>query len=477
MRAFARLTLDEVYRGLGSSWVLVGVVLLSFGGWSAIRIGQRQFAEQRATYIELVQARFQSQQDAGFATGRSAEPGLRVIRPPNAGTILVQGHDRSLPAAWEFTPAGVEAMSPYSTGPGRLGSGWDLELLTRLFGSLLAFGFGLAGVMTDRTSGWIGAVRGLPMPAVISSLTRVVGGCCTLTVVAAVWWVAMSAGVLVDGLGTTSLWHLWPLALPGLISFWLFFGLGTACAWSVRTDSRTALVGLTIWVGAAILTPEAATAIAEMSVAVAPQVRMERERREQHAEAMRMAEQTVADRLSKRLPSGLPASQIDAPAMDEFSQVEPEWQELSRAVRVAGLTLEDHWMGQVHAQQLVARWAAWLSPGALVRDVLAELAGTGPEENDAWELAVARQGTALNAALFDNRPVVRLRVPVRSETVLMSFDRHQAPKFSELPVFESPQRSLQARLLGAWNPISGLLLWMIGALGAAWALGVRALRE
>lgn len=472
-----RLIVDEVRRGLQVPWVRAAIILLAVGGWFTVRFGERELREQRATHAELIQARLQSQQHAVYATGHVAEPGLRAIRPPNDGIMFVPGADSALPAAWEFTPAGPEAMFSYAINRQVQAGTVDLEFLTRVFGSLVALGLGLITVTTDRRTGWIGTLRGLPVPATVLSLARILGGCLTLAVVVSVWWLSMSGAAWFGATSATdSLMRLWPLALVSWMSLCLFFGLGTACAWAdPMGGGRAALVGVAVWAGTTVLGPVLVTAIAEGVVPVAPQIRMERERREQYADAMRAAEETTARHLSEKLPDGITVAEARIPAESEFPAVEPEWQRLAQDARTAATELQDHWQNQMQAQRRLASWAAWLSPGTLVREALAELAGTGQHVNDAWKLAVHRQQIALDSALFDDLPGVNLRVPVGRQISWMLFPRHQAPKFGELPALQPPEQSWLMRWSDATTLLVGLLLWTLGALGAAHWLGSRTL--
>ena len=88
------LTLDELHRCLRAPWLLVGIIVLSVGGWTAIHIGERDFAEQRNTYAELLQVRLKAQLAIAVTTGRSAEPGLRVVRPPKHFEQLLKCNHR-----------------------------------------------------------------------------------------------------------------------------------------------------------------------------------------------------------------------------------------------------------------------------------------------------------------------------------------------------------------------------------------------
>ena len=281
--AFRYLVADEVRRNLRAPWLLVGVVILSVGGWSAIRLGQRDWAEQRDAFAELVQGRLQAQLTSPAATGRAAETGLRVVRPPNLGVVLLQGDDRSLPSAWEFAPAGAEALSPFSTGSRLPGGGsWDLEILARMVGGLLAIGLGLWNPLLDRRANWHEALRGLPVSPQTVSTARVIAGSATLFVVVLSWWLVMSMAVWWHGPGSVLLPRLWLLAPASLLSLLSAFGLAVVCATAIRNEFIAIVTCIALWAGIGVLGPTAIALIAEFALPTAPQARMERERGQQY---------------------------------------------------------------------------------------------------------------------------------------------------------------------------------------------------
>jgi len=258
---------------------------------------------------------------------------------------------------------------------------------------------------------------------------------------------------------------------------WTSYGVGAACAWASRVDARAILTALAIWVGLVMLGPALVSLTAELTHPVAPVGRMERERREVYADGMRFAENAVAQRLVAGLPASVNLATVDIPATREFRVVEPEWQRLSSAARRSASALEAQWRDEVRAQKRLVAGLAWFSPGALASITTTTVVGTGWNSGQAWTDAVAQYGSVLNSALFDNRPIVNLRVTIGESALSMAFTRHPAPRFTELPVFETPDRSWHVRLAEASKPSLGLAVWAIGALTVAFFAGVRELRS
>jgi ABC-type transport system involved in multi-copper enzyme maturation permease subunit len=460
--------------------LILGLVLLIGGSWVSVSLRQRDFDEQAVAYSEQLQARLRLQvSGAGNALGRAPEPALRVIRPPAAGAILVQGRDAWLPAAWEVTPAGAEALQSYATG-GRRAEGtsaWDLAALVRVLAGFLAFAAGAAGVLGDRSSGWSLGLRALPLSPGVTSGARIIGGCIALAMLVGAWWLALALVLThTSVLDAYSLGQIWLLTLPTLLYLWILFGAGVALAWLFHSGFRALSTGVAAWLCIAVMGPSVLSLGAQIIVPVAPQVGMERERREQFADDMRAAQEQIGRQLSARLPVALTMLDLDVVAVGEFAHVEPDWQAAVREARARAEAVEGAWRSQKGRQQRLTRRAAWALPGALVQEAMAELVDTGLSTVAAWDTAVASHETVLNRVLFDDRPSVNLRVKVGVLDNLMLFDRHKPARFGDLPIFTPPVRDWSVRLAALQSCGTSLVLWALVALVSAWLAGVRGLR-
>jgi ABC-type transport system involved in multi-copper enzyme maturation permease subunit len=474
---FITLAGDELRRNFLTPWLLVSTLVLGVGGWSAISLGEREQAELRDTYAELVQARLQAQLASPVVSGRTAEPALRILRPPNPGAILVQGYDRSLPLGWEFAPAGTEALSFAGTTVGTsAGATWDIEVMTRLVGGLLAVSLGVWGALADRRSAWIDALMALPVSPHVAASARLLAGCATLAIVTIIWWLFMSAAIWWRGFEPELLSRLWLLAPVSFVSLVAMFGLATALAWTIRSEFVAAVCGVGLWATVGVLGPTAIYLIVNLALPAAPEIRMERERRQQYDDALHATRDSVAQQLGARVPLTLTSTeQIDV-AEREFPAVEPEWQRGLINARRDAVELEVDWRRQKQNQQRLASVLSWLSPGTLGRDVLAELAGTGLGDIDAWTDEIGKHTAKLNATLFDNRPIVNLSVPFGTAGAAMMFRRHPSPDLASLPQFWAPHRDSLTRLSAAAVPFAGLFAWAFGALLIAHVASVIATR-
>ena len=473
------LVVDEVFRHVRSRWLTASAILLVLGSWASITLGQRDFTEQRAAYDELSQSRMQAEfRTSGRLYGRGPEVAARAIRSPNPGAILVQGEERLLPAAWDFTPAGSEGLAPYAYSARRSdgGSIWDLEALIRAYGGILALVLGAMGVLADRSSGWYRAVRAMPVSTRRLIAARVLGGCVTLALLVVSWWLALHVVIITRGAQVTS-GALWMQALPALTYLWLFFGLGSTVAWLLRSGLRTMVIGIVIWLGAAILGPTLVPIVTQIISRVPTQSGMERERRERYADEMRDMEQTVGRLLAQRLPRAIRQPESDRVATREFPQVEPEWQRRLASARVSADRAEQTWRRMQEHERRATALVELMMPGGLLRRLMAELAGTGPSTTIAWEHAVGSRQAELNVRVFDDRPIANVRVPVDAAVYGMAFTRHDALQLGDLPTWDPPANDLSTRLAVVRRPAIGLIVWTALALWAAYAAGIRGMRQ
>ena len=480
VEVFVRLTLEEVRRFSRTPWVLVGLLLLISGSWASVTLGERDYDEQVSTYTDQLQARLQSQvRGTGQALGRSVEPGLRVIRAPAPGSILVQGLDPWLPAAWQIAPWGTEQLLPYPNSTRRpAGTGaWDLEVLVRVVAGILTLAMGAASVVVDRTSGWVVVLRTLPMSVGLTSLARVMGGCLAVAALVALWWISL--GLMLTGTTISETFppgRVWLLTVPTLFYLWALFGLGATAAWLLRSSLRAPMVGVAGWLVIAVIGPALIALVPQFLVPAETRTAMERTRREQFADDMRTTEKRVGEGLSLRLPSSVSRADFDLLTTREFSQVERTWVGAVQQVRARANAVEHSWRLQHDLRRRVASWVKWAIPGVLIQEALAELMDTGPTNADAWEAAVTFHQSAMNNALFDDRPVVNLPVKAGALNSLAAFDRHPAPKYGDLPVFTAPTVSWSIRVATIQDSGRGLLIWATVFLVGAWLSGVRGLK-
>jgi ABC-type transport system involved in multi-copper enzyme maturation permease subunit len=470
------LVRDEIRRYVRAPWVLVGTALLILLTWGSITIGQRDYEEQIVAFQEQVQARLQLQLRGGHATGRAVEPALRALRPPSPWAILVHGQEGVLPASWDFTPGGSSALASYGPAERATGGGiLDLEGIVRFFAGVLALAMGASGVVRDKSAGWISILRTLPIPPGQVVATRLIGGCLTLTLMTVIWWSALL--VILSPTSGLSGPRLWLLGLPVLAYLWVLFALGAAAGWQMRSGFRSGLVALTGWLLVAVIGPALIPVAIQIVWPVPPVARMERERGERYADAIRLVEQTVGRQLAERLPKPLHMPEDDALATKMYPQIDPAWVAAMADARAGVVQFTRTWEERRDAQRQLVWRGQWLSPGSLFGQAMSEWVDTGRYSTQAWERAVASEQVALSTSLFDDRPKVNLRVPDGPIEWPMAFDRHSAPRFDDVPKFVPPDPPWKARLAGVQGPMLGLLTWAALSVAIAQWTGVRHLRK
>jgi hypothetical protein len=241
----------------------------------------------------------------------------------------------------------------------------------------------------------------------------------------------------------------------------------------MQTGFRSGLFALTGWLLVAVIGPALIPIAIQILWPVPPGARMERERGERYADAIRLVEQTIGRQLGQRLPNPLHMPEDDKLATAIYPQIDPAWVSAMADARAGAVQLTLNWEDQRDAQRRLIWRAQWLSPGALSRQVMAEWVDTGRYSAQAWERSVAAEQAALNTSLFDDRPRANLRVWDGLIEWPMAFDRHASPRFEDVPTFVSPDRPWVTRMADLRAPALGLLSWAAAMLGIAYWTGVR----
>ena len=120
-------------------------------------------------------------------------------------------------------------------------------------------------------------------------------------------------------------------------------------------------------------------------------------------------------------------------------------------------------------QNRIARTIMWLSPAATYSNVATDLSGTGDEPRAGWLEAAQRYSSRLGTALFENPPVITIRVGGMSSTI----DRRKLPSVSELPAFASPKNDVAATVQGGLPSIMILSLYTVVFIIAGFAAFIR----
>jgi ABC-type transport system involved in multi-copper enzyme maturation permease subunit len=468
---FQWLVLQEVKRLLLMRWVAGATVLLCACSAFSVLLGTRDLQEHSETHQELVQQRVEIQiHGTGRVLGRSAEPGLRVIRSPAPGSVLAVGIEGVLPAAWEFTPAGTEALDPYVRGDAaNVRSFGDLAGIIAALGGLLALWLGVSTVVSDRAAGRIAALRALPVAPETLVIIRLLGGTVALVVVTTVWVLTIAVGVrvLVPADVVPHLIPIW-MAGPVLSYLALLFAFGTAVGAAAREGLGAFAATFLFWMAIVFVVPQTNQLVTRAVIDVPPKNRMEVERRERNADEFRTLENEIGSAMATQWPAGPFPSDKDQ-SLAYFAVGEPLWREGVIRIRHLADLEEGQWRDQHARADRINRWLDGLSPSSWLFESLTELAGTGRSTAIAWTEAIEAHSRALNLHLFDDRPKVNARVPWSGDgLVAVAVDRHQAPRYSDLPLFVAPPDQSGTWTSAARRSFAGLLAYTMLAMAAAY---------
>jgi len=371
-------------------------------------------------------------------SGRETDRSLRVLRPPSAAATFVVGVERTLPAGWDFGPAGVETLAPYASQEPL--AAFDIladgESVVRLFGGLLAIVLGFWTVTRSPASGWLAAAPWL-VPH---------------------WWlmsVLLTAGAAVFGLiallwiGASVMFALWlsdPAAHNAIVFMdswllaWIYFvtmfGIGAVIA-RLSTNS---LAGMTTvvatWTVLIFLGPQLLATVVRMASATPTRAMLEQDRREKYADQQKTADDALATSLSAFSPTGLTRPDLNKMLTDAFQRFEPEWRHRMREAREDSdksnrrwLDARAQWIGRL---QTIARF----TPGTLLQSGLATANGQSWATSRLWEESISSHESALNRSLFDDRGTLPLRIRWNNSMTLWTKVWHATRSHAELPQFD-----------------------------------------
>jgi hypothetical protein len=243
-------------------------------------------------------------------------------------------------------------------------------------------------------------------------------------------------------------WHLGPqlelriswliLACVTLSYLVALFGAGAAIVWWTRSP----LVGVSItsgaWVILALLGPQLLVAIASLQSDLPSRFALEQEQRERYADQTGEADNTLANRLA-HAASGEPVGKAsDLAAERAYPALEPEYLAARAAARSVAEATENSWTSTLRSADASLRAIARLTHGTLLPEVLAEIGHVGWRTASTWEEAVSEHKRQLNRALYDDRPIVNLFLPLGGGSVSWFYPRHAAIPHARLPQFEPP---------------------------------------
>lgn len=463
-RAVAAVALDElrrVFRSRWMAWTIAGICLTTA---TATWIGHRSLADSHASYLAAVQGKVEDQIRAKQPDGRNVDLGLRVIRPAPLGLRLVEGNERHWPSAWDFGPAGVVSQPGYDRLRSQLGglSSWDLGYVVTVIGSLAALSAGFASIWAHRASGWVAAAAGRRLPRLMQAIGQLVGGQFVVGCMVAIWVTAALGSLWLLGAGESASQILQIAPVVWLFSAG-FYSAGSAIASLVDSPARAWPIGMLLWAFSAAAGTALPTLGAHVvSPVVSPDVWF-RQRADRFRDLTAERETAFVKRLIDALPTIPHVPDRDDAVALLFKRMDSDWQSDIREIRQAMGDLEEERAASLRQQRRVVSWLTAIVPAAAAYAVMSEIVGTGHSRLDAWEAAIRRHHRRLALALFDDRPLVNLRVPRGNGAQQHAFVRRQpGPQYADLPGFEPPSEDATGRRIRSAH-IASLCVWWLAA--------------
>ena len=397
--------------------------------------------------------------------GWYAEPALRVVRAPAAGSILIRGLERSRAAFWDFSPSGpldgptTDALDQRSES----GPLFDYEAVIRVLLGLLAILLGVRTVAGHRQDGTLQALLDLPVrgPTVaVSKLTAVLVtlACVLLTVCLATTGLV---GTLNPALMTTEMNTLGGLlSLTGLAYAGTLAGIGMTIGSLAGSATTAGGLGISVWGFLALAYPQLATFTVH-AIAPSPARHVVAEERQRmydgrFADTLRMLGRTAAELNDE--PGG-------AVNLDEIpggrSVIDDLWREDSAETRYLLRVIDDRAKAEQSQHDRLSAWLSAASPSTVFTRATTALANTGVAADSRWRNSIDAYQAMLTERLFDDPPRLTLLAPSGDGLERVSIGRHPAPTAADFPPFEPPPSDLRTRLLDAARDTALLVAYFL----------------
>lgn len=468
----------------------------------AVYVGVRDYENRRAEYDRLVAERQSllagpsGTQVTGIDmpfTPQNDLAVLRAVRPPEALSVLVRGLDGALPEYWDFSPTGIEA-GPWATRAERLVDllgQLDSEFLVRVVLGLLAILMAFDAVAGEKEIGTLRAVLSQPLARPAFLAGKLLGGVATL-------WASVLATFLM-GLVSAQLFGVSPLnhdalgkgiliAATSAAYLLCLYALGLLVSSLTASQKTSLVVLLVVWVVGVLALPPLAALIAQAVVPVAP------------AHSVSIKKRILDDNLYKEAARSMGLAYMEVTGQGGGSLTAGGYEQHKEAIDrrispilLAYLSRRRQLVGELDRdverrtarQNDLARALMALSPSATFAGATADLAATGDAQYGAWLEAVRRQQRRLEAALFEDPPLVMFqtneiamsagqrgppsgnvegsaqRDGPRVGEMWLLVERHQPPWVGSLPAFVPPGNDAAAALARAL-PALGLLVAYTG---------------
>jgi len=415
---------------------------------------------------------------------------LRALRPPETFSVLVRGLDGALPEYWDFSSTGIEA-GPSAARSERLVDllgQLDAEFLVRVVLGLLAILLAFDAVAGEKELGTLRAALSQPVARPVFLAGKLIGGAVTL-------WAAVFAMFLIGllsaqlfGISLADADTLTKAALVAATSgmyVLCMYALGLLISSLAASQKTSLLVSLVVWAVAALALPPLAALVAQAVAPVTPPHAVALKKRVLDDALYREAAQSMGRTFMEIAGGGVQPDGYDRHKDEINRRITPILLGYLNKRRQLVGELDRDVERRTARQNDVARALMALSPSALFLRATADLATTGDNQYAAWLDAVRRQQRRLEAALFEDPPLVMFEIsemearrpgppagevearverrgdgpPMRQMNLLV--ERHEPPPLTSLPSFVPPRRDAAAALMRAL-PALGLLIVYTG---------------
>ncbi len=417
----------------------------------AANAGIRQFAIASSQYDHYIGQRqkLADVQLMGWAT----EPALRVVRPPEPGSILVRGLERARVAFWDVSPSGLADGPVTEALDQRSASGplFDCESVIRILIGLLAVLLGVRTVAVPRRDGTLQALLDLPVGRSTIAAAKLTAVLAALASALALLWLA-TAG-LVWALEPALMAE--PLPTAGVLvsaAGWVYAGtlamLGMVVGSLSRSVTAAGGFGIGVWAFLALAYPQLGTFSAHAIAPLPSRPVVAAEKLQMYdgrlASTMAILGQTAAGLVSER------DGAVDLERNPEAKAIlDSLWHDDAVETRYILQVIEDRANAAEAWHDQVAAWFSAASPSTVFTRSTAALVDTGLTGETRWRAAVERYQATLEQLFFDDPPRFTLLVSSGDGTQRVGVGRHPAPVAADLPGFEPPRPDLRTRLSDA----------------------------
>lgn len=389
---------------------------------------------------------------------------FRAVRRPNPLSVFFRGLDGALPEYWDFTPAGIEE-GPSALRPKRLSDllgQLDMEFLIRVALGLLAILLAFDAVSGEKETGTLRLAISQPISRAGFLMGKLVAGAIALLVpVAVAFLVALVISKIfgMESLPADGSIKLLLIFIASSIYLICFYSLGLLISSLTRSQKTSIIVLLVIWVvltlaasPVATFTAQAASQAPNRYIIETQKKALDDDLRIETEKAMGTAYKEVTG-IENRMSYGDYLKNKEAvnrridPIISSYVN--------KRRQLLAEIQLDAD--RKENRQNRIARTIMWLSPAATYSNVATDLSGTGDESRAAWLEATRRYSNLLGTALFEDPPVITIRVGGMSSTI----ERRKLPSISELPAFASPKNDAAATVQSALPSIMILLIFTV----------------